>query len=140
MALVRAVPLKNASTVVLSSGDNGTIFDLSGIFTSGATQKLYAGLHLITTCSTAAGPDSFQAFIQSASSSGANFGTLATTEIIFAAMTSRDGVWNANGNGSTAAGIAAISSTDRKFFRTRWTLSTASNAPGVSFITWVALR
>lgn len=130
MALVRAIALKNSSTGVLSSGDNGTVFDLSSLFTSGATQKLYAGIHLITACST----DSFAAFIQSASSSGANFGTLATTEFIFTAMTSRSAQWG------TSPGVAQIGSTDRKFFRTRWTLSTGSQQPGVSFVDWVSIR
>lgn len=131
MGLVRAVPLKDGTQTLLSSGATGTAYDLSSLFTSGATQKLYAGLHLTMACSTAAGPDSFQAFIQSASSSG--FGA-ATTEFIFSAMTSRGAQWG------TSPGVATISSTDRKFFRTRWTLSTGSNAPGVKFVDWVALR
>lgn len=127
MALVRAVPLKDGTQSILSSGANGTAYDLSSLFTSGGTQKLYAGLHLTMACST----DAFQAFIQSASSSG--FAT-ATTEIIFNAMTSRGAQWG------TSPGVVTISSTDRKYFRTRWTLATGSNAPGVKFLDWVSIR
>lgn len=127
MALVRAIALKDASVTAVSSGGNGTIFDLSSLFTSGATQKLYAGVH-VTTQST----DSFVVMVQSASSSGANFGTLATTEFSFTAMTARGAQWGSS--------TPFISSTDRKFFRTRWTLSTGSNSPSVTFIDWVSIR
>lgn len=130
MALTRAIALKDASTGALSSGAVGTAYDLSSIYTSGAGQKLFAGLHLLMTCSTALGPESFQAFIQSASSSG--FAT-ATTEFIFTAMTSRGAQW------ASSAGVT-IGSTDRKYWRARWTLSTASNAPSVKFIEWVSIR
>jgi hypothetical protein len=126
MALVRAIPLKDASVNALSSGANGTAFDLSSMLTSGATQKLYAGIH-VTTQST----DSFQAFVQSASSSGFS---AATTEFIFSAMTSRGAQWG------SSAGLATVGSTDRPFFRTRWTLSTGSTAPSVKFLDWVSIR
>lgn len=133
MALVRAIALKDASATALSSGDNSTGYDLSSLFTSGATQKIYAGLHITQMCSTAAGPDSLAVFIQSASSSG--FAT-ATTEVIFTAQTSKGAQW-----ASTAMmAQLTISSTDRKWFRTRWTLSTGSNAPSVKFMDWISIR
>ena len=125
MSLLRVVPLKDATVTALSSGGNGTAYDLSSLLTSGATQKLYAGLHVI-----AQSTDSFQVFIQSASSSG--FAT-ATTEFIFAAQTSRQAQWG------TSPNLATVGSTDRKFFRTRWTLSTGSNAPTVKFLDWVSI-
>lgn len=131
MALVRVIPLKDASVTALSSGDVSTGYDISSLFTSGATQKLFAGLHLTMICSTALGPDSFQAFIQSASSSG--FATL-TTEFVFTAMTSRGAQWG------TSPNVAQVGSTDRKWWRARWTLSTASNAPSIKFIEYVSLR
>jgi hypothetical protein len=133
MALLRVIALKDASATALSSGANGTAYDLSSLFTSGGAQKLYAGLHVTQMCSTAAGPDSLAVFVQSASSSG--FAT-ATTEIIFTAMTSKGAQWATTG----LMAQLTISSTDRKFFRTRWTLSTGSNAPSVKFMDWVSIR
>jgi hypothetical protein len=131
MALVRAVALKDATVVVQSSGANGVSYNLSSIITSGGTQKLFAGLHLIAACSTAVGPDTFQLFIQSASSSGF---TVNSTDFIFNSMTSRGAQYG------SSPGVAVITSTDKVWFRTRWTLSTGSNAPGVKFVSWVGLR
>lgn len=123
MALTRAIALKDASVTALSSGANGTAVDLSSIIS--ASSRIYGGLH-VTTQST----DAFQAFLQSASSSG--FAT-ATTELIFSAMTARGAQWG------TSPGVA-IGSTSRVFWRTRWTLSTGSNAPSVKFLDWVSIR
>lgn len=123
MALARVIPLKDASQSAVSSGANGTAYDLSSVMTAG--QSLYAGLH-VTTQST----DSLQAMVQSASSSG--FAT-ATTEFIFGARTSRGAEW------ATSGGVL-IGSTDRKFWRLRWTLSTGSNSPTAKFLGWVSIQ
>lgn len=123
MALARAIPLKDATQVAQTSGGNGVAFDLSSVIRAGA--RLFAGIH-VTTQST----DSLQAFIQSATSSGF---TAATTEFIFGARTSRGAEWATSGG-------AVIGSTDRIFWRTRWTLSTGSNAPTTNFIDWVSIR
>jgi len=98
MALVRAIPLKDATAAALSSGANGASFDLSAVLAAG--RRLYAGLHVI-----AQSTDSFQAFLQSASSSG--FGT-ATTEFILSSRTSAGAEW------ATSNGLASVGSTDRK--------------------------
>lgn len=123
MALCRVIPLKDASQSALSSGGVGTAYDISTLFSAG--RRLYAGLH-VTTQST----DALQAMIQSASSSG--FGS-ATTEVIFGSRTCRGAEW------ATSAG-AVITSTDRKFFRLRWTLSTGSNAPTAKLLGWVSIQ
>lgn len=123
MSLVRAVALKDASQNSLSSGANGTAYDLSSVMYAGA--RLYAGLHVVSQTT-----DSFQAFVQSATSSGF---TAATTEVIFSAQTSRQAQWG------TSAGVA-IGSTDRIYWRSRFTLSTGSNAPSVKFLEWVSIR
>lgn len=125
MALVRVIPLKDSSETTLTSGANGTAYDLATVITAG--QKIYAGLHVVMHCST----DSFAVFVQSATSSGF---TAATTEFIFTAVTGRGAQWG------TSAGVALLGSTDRKFFRTRWTLSTGSNQPSVRFIDWISVR
>jgi hypothetical protein len=123
MALARAVVLKDATATAVSSGANGTAYDLSAIIASG--RKLYAGLH-VTTQST----DSLQVLVQSATSSGF---TAATTEFIFSARTSRGAEWATSG-GTT------IGSTDRIFWRCRWTLSTGSNAPTAKMLPWVGIQ
>lgn len=123
MALARVVPLKDASQSAVSSGGVGSAYDLSSVMTAG--QRLYAGLH-VTTQST----DALQAMVQSASSSG--FAT-ATTEFIFNSRTSRGAEWG------SSAGVA-LGSTDRKFFRLRWTLSTGSNSPTAKLLGWVSIQ
>lgn len=123
MALARSIPLKDATATAVSSGANGTAYDLSGVIA--ANRKLYAALH-VTTQTT----DSFQAFIQSATSSGF---TAATTEFIFTARTSRGAEWASSGG-------VTIGSTDRTFWRTRFTLSTVSNGPSVKFVDWISIR
>lgn len=123
MALARVIPLKDAAQSTLSSGGNGTAYDLSSVMTAG--MRLYAGLH-VTTQST----DALAAMVQSASSSG--FAT-ATTEFIFGSRTCRGAEW------ASSAGVA-LGSTDRKFWRLRWTLSTGSNAPAASLLGWVSIQ
>lgn len=123
MALARAIPLKDATASAVSSGANGTAYDLRTIIAAGL--KMYAGLHM-TTQST----DSFVGLFQSASSSGF---AVATTEFILTAMTSRAGQWGTSGG-------VAIGSTDRIFWRMRWTLSTGSLAPSAKFLGWVSIQ
>lgn len=123
MALARIIPLKDASQSAVSSGANGVAYDMSAILSAG--MKIYGGLH-VTTQST----DTLQAFIQSASSSGF---AVTTTEQIFTARTSRGAEWGSSGG-------VVVGSTDRKFYRMRWTLSTGSNGPTAKFLGFLGLQ
>lgn len=118
MALIRAVPLKDflAAGSALSTCAAGTPFNLGGL-TSG--QRLFAGLHL-TAVSTAR---PLIMTVQSATASG--FGA-PSTQATFALTTEI---------GSTWATPVANLSTEHKWFRATWSLSTAASTGG----TWRGL-
>lgn len=116
MALIRATPLKDFRATSLSTTDVTTGYQL-GALTTG--QKAYAALHL-TSVSTGR---SLVMIIQSATASG--FGSPAT-RFTFALSSARGSTW-----GTPVTGL----STEHKWWRGSWTLSTAASTAG----TWTGL-
>ena len=123
MSLARAIPLKDATQTAVSSGALGTAYDMRTEITAG--YRIFSAIH-VTTQST----DQLIAFVQSASSSGF---TTPSTEFIYTAMTSRGAQW-ATSNGVT------LGSTERGYWRMRWTLSTGSNNPSAKFMNWLSIQ
>lgn len=119
MALLRAVPFKDFRTNALSTTDVSTGVQLGGLSTG---QKLYAGLHL-TSASLGTTARMLALVIQSATASG--FGS-PTTRITFTRSTALGAEW-----GTPVGGY----STEHKWYRASWTLSTAASTGG----TWKGL-
>lgn len=114
MALVRAFAVKDFRTNALSTSDATTPYNL-GALSSG--QSLYAALHL-TAATLGTTARMLALTIQSASNSG--FGTPAT-RATFTRSTAIGGEW------ATPAGGF---STEHKWWRASWTLSTAVTTGG----------
>jgi hypothetical protein len=109
--------MKDSRTTLLASCGEGTVFSLGPIL---STEFLYAGLHVVTYCST----QTFQAFIEGATSSGASWSTVGT----MTALTSRSGEFTS----------PVAVSTDMDLFRASWTMTTsADNGAGV--VIWMAI-
>ena len=120
--LVRAVPLKDFRLTALSTTANGTAYDV-GQLSSG--QLLYGALHL-TAISTGR---TLVMKIQSATSSGF---TAATDRITFTLTTAVGSTW--------ATPVGGLS-TDPRFWRSAWTLSTAASTAGTwTGLTWMGIE
>jgi hypothetical protein len=120
MSLIRAIALKDsrASGSLLASCGEGDPFELGPNLTS---EGVYGGVHIVTYCST----QTFQGFIEAASSSGATYSTAVT----FSAMACRDGEFLAP---------AASLDTGLTWFRAAWTMTTsADNGAGV--VLWMSV-
>ena len=121
--LVRAIPLKNFLVTAISTTANGTAFDLGQVSSS---QSLYGALHLMTAASTAR---ALSMTIQSATSSGF---TTPTTRITFTLSSARGSTW--------ALPVSGLS-TDPKFWRAAWTLSTAISTEGApTGLVWMGIE
>ena len=122
MALLRVTTIRDARAAanIVSSCGVGTAYDLGGVE---STQKLYGGLHVTGVCST---EQSFQAFIESATSSG--FAS-PTTRMTFTAVSVRDGEIPTPTTGSS----------EDVFWRQSWIQTTSADA-GTNFLGWLSIR
>jgi hypothetical protein len=119
MALIRALPLKDFRDTALSTTDVSTGYQFGGV-PSG--QSFYAGMHL--TCTSLGTTARVLAMIiQSATASG--FGSPAT-RATFSLTTCEGAEW--------ATPVTALS-TEHKWWRANWTMSTAASTGG----TWKGL-
>ena len=123
MAIVRAIPLKDATATALTSCGVGTAFDL-GAVTAG--ESLYAGLHLL---SSSTGAITFR--IQGSSSSGFGVGKF-TSHVSFSAQSSIGGQW------ATPVSTGTITSTEQSFWRTEWTLTTSGDT--YKALPWMSIQ
>lgn len=112
MALVRVTALKDFRTNALTTTDVSTGYQLGGLSTG---QKAYAGLHLLTPADTGR---PLALIIQSATASG--FGS-PSTRFTFTLSSVGGGEW-----GTPVGNL----STDHKWWRANWTLSTAASTAG----------
>ena len=123
MGILRAIPLKNATSVALTSCGVGTSFDLGGVT---AGDSLYAGLHLL---SSSTGDITFR--IQGSSSSGFGVGKFAS-HVAFSAQSSRGGQW------ATPVTTGTITSTHQKFWRAEWSLTTCGDS--YQAVPWMSIQ
>jgi hypothetical protein len=110
--MIIVTPLVNATTAALAVATTcgvSTVYDL-GSLESG--QKLYAGQHVL---STAAGANTIQFKIYSASSSGAGFGAAETLLFTFSAVACRFAEW--------PAPLVTAFATCERFYRAQWATS-----------------
>ncbi len=114
--IVRVTPLKDFRATALSTSQSGTIFDLGGV---AAGEKLYAALHL--TQGFASTARVLAANVQSASSSGM---TGAANRATFALSTVAGSSW---------APPASGFSSDHRFWRSDFAMSTAAGSTGGSW-------
>jgi hypothetical protein len=119
MSLIKAVPLKNFLSNSLSTTAVSTAYEV-GAATTG--QKAYFGMHL-TSASLGTTARVLVMTVQSATASG--FGS-PTTRATFTLSTQIGGQWGTP--------VGALS-TEHKWWRTSWTLSTAASTGG----TWKGL-
>lgn len=123
MALVRVTALKDFRANALSTTDVSTGYLLGGLSTG---QKAYAGFNLTQAASTAR---PLALIIQSATASG--FGAPAT-RFTFALSSQIGGEW-----GVPVGGL----STEHKWWRANWTLSTAASTAGsVKGLVYMGIR
>jgi hypothetical protein len=123
MAIVRAIPLKDATATALTSCGVGTAFDLGGVT---AGESLYAGLHLL---SSSTGTITFR--IQGSSSSGFGVGKF-DSHLSFSAQSSVGGQW------ATPVTTGTITSTEQKFWRAEWTLTTSGDS--YKALPWMSIQ
>lgn len=111
MAIARVTPIKNATGTAVSTCDNGTAYDIGGVY---AGKSLYAALHILSS-STAGG---IKVRIQGSSSSGFGGGKF-TCHVEFTSASCRVAEW------ATPLTTANVTSTHRKFWRANWDPSTS---------------
>lgn len=124
MAIVRAIPLKDATATALTSCGTGTAYDLGGVPHSGG--KLFAGLHVLSSST-----GGLLVRIQGSSSSGFGAGKF-TSHVAFSEESSRQGQW------ATPLTTGTIASTYQKFWRAEWGMTTSGES--YKFLPWMSIE
>jgi hypothetical protein len=123
MAIIRSVPLKDATATALTSCGVGTAYDV-GAVTAG--EKLYGGLHVLSSST-----GGITVRIQGSSSSGFGAGKF-TSHISFSAQTSLGGQW------ATPLSTGSVTSTHRQFWRAEWGMTTSGESYKV--LPWMGIQ
>ena len=123
MAIIRSVPLKDATTTAMTSCGVGTAYDVGAV---SAGEKLYGGLHILSSSTGA-----LVVRLQGSSSSGFGSGKF-TSHIAFTSQTSLGAQWD------TPLSTATITSTHRKFWRAEWGMTTSGES--YKFLPWMGIQ
>jgi hypothetical protein len=123
MAIIRSVPLKDATATALTSCGVGTAYDVGGVY---AGQKLYGGLHILSSSTGA-----LVVRIQGSSSSGFGAGKF-TSHIAFTSQTSLGAQW------ATPLSTSTITSTHRQFWRAEWGMTTSGES--YKILPWMGIQ
>jgi hypothetical protein len=123
MAIIRSVPLKDATSTAMTSCGVGTAYDVGGVY---AGKKLYGGLHILSSSTGA-----LVVRIQGSSSSGFGGGKF-TSHIAFTSQTSLGAQW------ATPLSTSTITSTHRKFWRAEWGMTTSGES--YNFLPWMGIQ
>lgn len=127
MAILRTVPLKDATATALTSCGQGTIYDVGAIEPG---KKLYAGLHIIS-CST--GGLKVRLLVSSSSGDAWTTSPPRTTErFAFTCSAQRTAEW------LTPLTTGTTTSTFQKFVRTIWEMTTSGES--YKFLSWYAVQ
>ena len=114
MAIIRTVPLKDATSTAMTSCGVGTAYDVGGMFSG---QKLYGGLHILSSSTGA-----LVVRIQGSSSS----------HIAFTSQTSLGAQW------ATPLTTGSVATTFRKFWRAEWGMTTSGES--YRFLPWMGIQ
>jgi hypothetical protein len=123
MAIIRTVPLKDATATAMTSCGVGTAYDVGGMFSG---QKLYGGLHILSSSTGA-----LVVRIQGSSSSGFGSGKF-TSHIAFTSQTSLGAQW------ATPLTTGSVATTFRKFWRAEWGMTTSGES--YRFLPWMGIQ
>ena len=123
MAIIRSVPLKDATSTAMTSCGVGSAYDV-GAVTAG--ENLYGGLHILSSSTGA-----LVVRIQGSSSSGFGAGKF-TSHIAFTSQTSLGAQW------ATPLSTSTITSTDRQFWRAEWGMTTSGES--YKFLPWMGIQ
>lgn len=123
MAIIRSVPLKDATETALTSCGVGTAYDVGGVY---AGQKLYAGLHVLSSST-----GGLLVRIQGSSSSGFGAGKF-TSHVAFVQNSCRHGQW------ATPLSTSTITSTYRQFWRAEWGMTTSGES--YKILPWMGIQ
>ncbi len=123
MAIIRSVPLKDATTTAMTSCGVGTAYDVGGVY---AGQKLYAGLHVLSSST-----GGLLVRIQGSSSSGFGAGKF-TSHVAFTQNSCRFGEW------ATPLTTDTVTSTHRQFWRAEWGMTTSGES--YKFLPWMGIQ
>jgi hypothetical protein len=123
MAIIRSVPLKDATTTAMTSCGVGTAYDVGGVY---AGKKLYGGLHILSSSTGA-----LVVRIQGSSSSGFGAGKF-TSHIAFTSQTSLGAQW------ASPLSTSTITSTHRQFWRAEWGMTTSGES--YKFLPWMGIQ
>lgn len=114
MAILRVVALKDASGTAMTSCGQGTVYDVGGIQPG---KRVYAALQILSSSTGA-----LKVRVLSNSSSGYTGGNPGTVQFNFTCTAARAAEW------LTPLTTATITSTDRKFWRTIWEMTTSGES------------
>ena len=123
MAIIRTVPLKDATSTAMTSCGVGTAYDV-GAVTAG--EELYGGLHILSSSTGA-----LVVRIQGSSSSGFSAGKF-TSHIAFTSQTSLGSQW------ATPLSTGTITSTHQQFWRAEWGMTTSGES--YKFLPWMGIQ
>ena len=123
MAIIRSVPLKDATSTAMTSCGVGTAYDVGGVY---AGKKLYAGLHVLSSST-----GGLLVRIQGSSSSGFGAGKF-TSHVAFTQNSCRFGEW------ATPLTTGTVTSTHRKFWRAEWGMTTSGES--YKFLPWMGIQ
>lgn len=119
--IMRAVPLKDATVVAVTSCGQGTIYDVGA---PAAGQKVYAQLHVLSSST-----GGIRVRLQNSSSSAG--GGMADV-FVFTSGPSRTAQW------MTPLSTATLSSTFERFWRATWELTTSGES--YNFLPSISIR
>lgn len=123
MAIVRSIPLKDATATALTSCGTGTAFDL-GAVTAG--KSLYAGLHVLSSST-----GGLLVRVQGSSSSGFGAGKF-TSHVAFTERSCRGGQW------ATPLTTGTVTSTHQEFWRAEWGMTTSGES--YNMLPWMSIQ
>jgi len=123
MAILRAIPLKDATATALTSCGTGTAYDLGGVTTG---ETFYAGLHVLSSST-----GGLLVRIQGSSSSGFGAGKF-TSHVAFTEESCRHGQW------ATPLTTGTITSTFQKFWRAEWGMTTSGES--YKLLPWMSIE
>jgi len=123
MPIIRAVPLKDATTTALTSCGVGSAYDVGGVFSG---QRLYSALHVLSSSTGA-----LVLRVQGSSSSGFGAGKF-TSHVAFTSQTSVGGQW------ATPLTTANVTSTFQQFWRAEWGMTTSGES--YNLVSWIGIQ
>jgi hypothetical protein len=123
MAIVRAIPLKDATETALTSCGVGTAYDIGAVADG---EKLYAGLHVLSSST-----GGLTVRLQGSSSSGFGAGKF-TSHVSFSENSCRHGQW------ATPLTTGTITSTHQKFWRVEWGMTTSGES--YKILPWMGIQ